>query len=769
MRLELFFCPKAPNMPKGQTKKITSKQSPISLALLLVKIILIGIGNIPFLVIQGIVDICTTIMGHLSKLRIPIPAFPFSLFTFPFSRQSRKRGRPKNFHLSRKSKFTLGLTTFLVFLSLYTVFILTAAYQLPSPTKLSSPVKPLTTEFYDRNGTLLYRLYADQNRTLVELSEVPKHLIEATIAIEDRNFYRHIGIDPLAMMRAIEHNLKYGSQEGASTITQQLIKNSLLTPERSYIRKVREIILALWAERIYSKDEILQMYFNEAPYGGANIGIAAAAEVYFGKFPAQLSLAEGAYLAGLPASPTQLYPYGEGASLAKIRQRQVLDRMAEERFISQAEADETYGQDLNLRPPTNHIKAAHLVMYVRDVLTQKYGPRIVSQGGLKVITSLDLGLQEKLEAIVKEEADKLASLNVQNAASMVTDKNGQILAMVGSKDYDQPNFGNFNVTTSLRQPGSSIKVVTYATAFKKGFSPGNTILDAPVSFKDGTRTYSPVNYDNSFHGPVSIRTALGSSYNVPAVKMLATVGLDEMIKTAKDLGITTFNDPSRFGLSLTLGGGEVKMIDMMSVYGTLANLGVKMYPTAILKVTDSNGNVLEESSGKGERILSSEITYLITDILEDNKARTPAFGPNSLLQIPGYEVAVKTGTSDNKRDNWTFGYTPKFVVGVWVGNPDNSPMNPALTSGITGAAPIWNKIMHTLLDGTKPLAFEKPAGIAEVKIDGRKDLALSGAIPKALVRVIKNEDKLVFSDSFSSYATPSAQQADQVSPPQSNL
>ncbi|MDO8576750.1 MAG: PBP1A family penicillin-binding protein [Candidatus Daviesbacteria bacterium] len=670
-------------------------------------------------------------------------------------KQSRKRGRPKKFHLSKKSKIILGICTFLTFLFSYTFFLLTAAYQLPTPTRLISPDQPLTTEFYDRNGNLLYRLYEGNNRTLVKLPEVPKSLIQATIAVEDQNFYHHIGIDPIAIFRALEHNIRNNTQEGASTITQQLIKNSLLTPEQTYTRKLREIILALWTERIYSKDEILQMYFNEAPYGGTNIGIAAAAQTYFGKSPSQLDLAESAYLAGLPASPTQLSPYGSRTDLTKLRQKEVLERMVKEKYITQAEADVAFAKDLNIKPAENNILAQHFVMYVRDILTEKYGSRVVSQGGLKIYTTLDLNLQEKIEKIVKEEVEKLGFMNVQNGAALVTNTNGQILAMVGSKDYHEPRFGNFNVTTALRQPGSSIKVITYATAFKKGFSPGNTVLDTPVAFPDNAGIYAPVNYDGTFHGPVSIRTALGSSYNIPAVKLLAIVGMGDTLKTAQDLGITTFTQPHRYGLSLTLGGAEVKMIDMMSVYGSFANLGVKKYPTPFIKVTDSSGNLLEEFKDSGEQVLDPQIAYFITDILKDNKARTPAFGPNSLLNIPGFQVAVKTGTSDNKKDNWTFGYTPQFVVGVWVGNPDGSPMSPALTSGVTGAAPIWNKIMHTLVDETKPLAFQKPTGIIEAVIDGRKDLSLAGAVPKSLVRIQKQEDKFIFSDPFSSYATPS--------------
>ncbi len=739
-------------MPKGPQKKTSFKRSPFSIILFLIKFVLIKIGNAPIWVLRTTLDICTTVGGHLSKMRLP--TLHSSLFTFHSLRQSRRRGRPKKFRLPGKYKIALGIAIFLVFVFSYTVFLLTAAYQLPSPTRLIAPNQPVTTEFYDRNNTLLYRLYEGKNRTLVNLSDIPKVLIQATIATEDRNFYHHIGIDPTAIARALYHNFKTGGQEGASTITQQLIKNSLLNPEKTYGRKFREIILALWVERVYPKDQILQMYFNEAPYGGSLVGIAAASQTYFGKPPKELNLAESAFLSGLPVSPTQFSPYGNRPDLAKLRQKQVLERMVQEKYITQTEADRAFAENLKLQPPVNNILAPHFVMFVRDLLSEKYGPRVVSQGGLKIYTTLDLILQETVEKIVKEEVEKLQPLNVQNGAAMVTDTNGQILAMVGSKDYHEPKFGNFNVTTALRQPGSSIKVVTYTAAFKKGFGPGNTILDTPIRFNDGIQTYSPVNYDGRFHGPVSIRVALGSSYNIPAVKMLAEVGMDKMIKTAKDLGITTFEDSGRYGLSLTLGGGEVKMIDMMSVYGALANLGVKKYPTPFLKVTDSNGNTLEEYKDTGKQVLDSGVAYLITDILKDNKARTPAFGPISLLNIPGYEVSVKTGTSDKIKDNWTFGYTPKYVVGVWVGNPDSSPLNQRLTSGVTGAAPIWNKIMHTLLDGTKPLSFNRPAGIVETIVDGRKDLGLTGTIPKSLVRMQKKEGQ----------ATPAAQPDIQAGP-----
>lgn len=748
MRLYILLWPKSEAiMPKGPRKKTHFKSTPFNITLLLVKFIFIKIGTAPLLVVQ-------TLLGILTA----IPRLRLSLH---FLRTHRKVGRPRKFHISSKTKIIVTISVFLIFITTYTTFLLTAAYQLPNPERLTSPNEPLTTQIYDRNGELLFRIYEDKNRTLVKLSEVPKHLIRATIAAEDKNFYFHIGIDPIAIARALYNNFNTGTQEGASTITQQLIKNSLLTPERTYSRKIKEIILALWAERLYSKDQILQMYFNEAPYGGSIVGIAAAAQTYFDKSPSELTLAESTYLAGLPVSPTQFSPYGTSPELAKLRQKEVLQRMVDEKYITQAQAEVAFTQDLNIRPLMNSINAPHFVFYIRNVLSQKYGSRVVSQGGLKIYTTLDLKLQQKVEKIVKDELNTLAPLNVKNGAAMVLDsKSGQILAMVGSRDYHYPNFGNFNVTLSPRQPGSSLKPIIYALAFEKGFSPSSIILDTPVTFKDEWgNAYSPVNYDGRFSGPVTMRQALARSLNTPAVKLLATIGIEPVAQTAKELGITTLDNPERFGLSLALGSAEVKMIEMMGAYNAFAQMGKFRSPTGILKVIDPKGEILEEYQPEAKEIISPQIAYLISNILSDDNARSLAFGSKSLLHIPGFEVAVKTGTSDNKRDNWTFGYTPSYAVGAWVGNPDNTPMNPALASGITGAAPIWNKIMHQLLDGSKPVAFKKPSEIAEVKIDGRKDLSIVGTIPKAMVRVQKSENKLLYSDAFSSYSTPSAQAA----------
>jgi 1A family penicillin-binding protein len=677
--------------------------------------------------------------------------FSFSVFEKPKKKSHKKRGRPKKertlseelkkhnilyrFLINRYS-LSLGLLTLFIVFFFYSYMLVTAARNLPSPEKLSESNGPLTTEIYDRNGKLLYRLYEGKNRSLSKLNELPPYLVQATIAIEDKHFYSHPGVDIQGITRAAVDYVQSGEiQGGGSTITQQLIKNTLLTPEQTVKRKIKEVVLAFWAERIFSKEEILQMYFNEVAYGGPAWGISAAAQTYFSKDPKDLTLAESTYLAGLPASPTTYSPYGVYPELGKMRQQQVLRRMVEDGFISEEQASAALQEELKINPPISQINAPHFVMYVRQVLSQKYGERMVSQGGLKVTTTLDLGIQEMAEQVVSQEVANLTSLNVSNGAAMVTDaKTGHILAMVGSRDYFDPNGGNFNVAIALRQPGSSIKPITYVTGFKQGFTPGNLLLDTPITFRNAWESYAPVNYDGKFHGPVTIRTALGSSYNIPAVKMLSMVGIPEMISTAKDLGINSFNKPERYGLSLTLGGGEVKMVEMMAAYGTFSQEGVRFTSEPILKVLDSQNKVLEDNTiPEGKRVLSPEIAYMVTDVMADNKARTPAFGSNSLLNIPGHIVAVKTGTTDNKRDNWTFGYTPEFVVGVWVGNNNNMPMHPQLTSGITGAAPIWHKIMSGVLKDRPNVAFSRPSTVIEGTVDGKRDLVVAGQKTKSIL------------------------------------
>lgn len=665
---------------------------------------------------------------HQGKQRRPVRRVTYHNKPLPQT-VLHKTGGILNKILPSPLRIALVLTALLVAFFLYSLFLIVIAHDLPSPTKLSESNGPLTTEFYDRKGELLYRLYEGKNRTIVPLTNVSPYLVQATIAIEDKNFYGHSGIDLFGIARSGIAFFRDSQVQGGSTITQQLIKNTLLTPERSWTRKMKEAVLAFWTERIYSKNEILQMYFNEIPYGGPAWGASTASLTYFNKNVKDLTLAEAAYLAGLPASPTTYSPYGTNPDLAKERQKEVLRRMIEDGYITKEQATEAFTQKLDIKAPIAQIKAPHFVMYTREKLAQKYGEKVVSQGGLKIVTSIDLEIQRMAEKIVAEELVKVQHLNVTNGAAMITDsKTGQILAMVGSKDYYDEKIGNFNVATAPRQPGSSLKPVVFATGFKQGWSPGSVILDVPTVYRTAWETYAPVNYDGKFHGAVTVRQALGSSYNIPAVKMLASAGIPAMLQTAHDMGITTLQDTDRYGLSLALGGGEVKLVDMMGVYGTFSQMGIYHEPQPVIKITDSAGNIIEDNvKPEGRRVLTAGIAYLITDILADNNARTPAFGPNSLLRIPGHTVPVKTGTTDNKRDNWTFGYTPEYVVGVWVGNNDNVPMNPALSSGVTGAAPIWNRLITTILKDRPPVVFERPSEVVAGSVGGNRDLVIDNS------------------------------------------
>jgi len=608
---------------------------------------------------------------------------------------------------------------------------------LPHPNRLMTRDQAISTKIYDRHGELLYKIYRSQNRTLMPLSEIPLPVIQATIAIEDAEFYSHRGFSPKGILRAFLQNLKGGKLYGGSTITQQLVKNTLLSSERTLQRKLKEVILALWVETKFTKDEILQMYFSEVGYGGAAYGIEEAAQMYFGKSVKSLTLGEAALIASLPASPTSSSPFGAHPEKAKERQAFVLKRMVQERFIGDEEAETARKQELRFAPQRTDIQAPHFVMYVKELLVQKYGLRQVEEGGLEVTTSLDLNLQEKVQAIVRQEVDQLYHLHITNGAALVTKPTtGEVLAMVGSRDYfgasafDKNFPGNFNVTTAARQPGSSIKPVMYSVALENGFTPATIIPDTPITYQlPGQPPYSPKNYDNRSHGNVPLRLALASSYNVPAVKVLSALGVERMIKRGQEMGITTWNDSSRFGLSLTLGGGEVKMVDMAVAYGTLANLGTRVDLNPILEVKNYKGKILESAfpsegmsqdrqreTPNGNRVFSPGIAYILTDILSDKAARTPAFGPNSVLNIPDHpHVAVKTGTTQNLRDNWTIGYTFDYTVLVWVGNNDNTPMS-YVASGITGASPIWSKIMSFLIKDVPDKEFPQPEDLKKVEI-----------------------------------------------------
>lgn len=637
--------------------------------------------------------------------------------------------------------FTIGSAFSFLFIFL-PLLILIFIQDLPNPNIIATGNIPQTTKIYDRNGTMLYQIYATQNRTLVQLSNIPKNLQDATIAIEDKDFYKHPGFDVTAIIRSLLSNISGKDLQGGSTLTQQLIKSSLLTPETSIARKVKEIILAFWAERIYTKHQLLEMYFNQVPYGGTAWGIEAASELYFGKNVKDLNLSESSFLAGIPRAPTIYSPYGLTPNSWKKRQKEVLERMVSLGYITRAELNAALTGPLRFKTPQIPIHAPHFVMYVKEQLVKKYGLPAVEKGGLTVITTLDLKEQNFAQKTVTEEVDKSTYLNLSNGAAVITNpKNGDILAMVGSKDFTDPIFGNVNVATSLRQPGSSIKVVTYAAALSNGFTAATIIDDSPITYRSaGAPPYSPVNYDGRFHGRVPLRLALGNSFNIPAVKTLDKVGVDTMIQLARRMGVKNWNETNDYGLAITLGGAEVTMLDMTTVYGTLANNGLRVDLNPILKITDSKGVILEQKQQSvsrtqplfkdletiGSRVLDEGVAFIISQILSDNTARMMAFGPSSPLYIPGKTVSVKTGTTDQKRDNWTIGYTNDRLVAVWVGNNDNTPMSPQFASGITGAAPIWNKLMVNLLKDQKNQPLVQPQNIVQKPCLGRIEYFIKG-------------------------------------------
>ena len=635
-----------------------------------------------------------------------------------------------------KIKFPVKIKYFLLgcFITLIFVSILQSYFfvkELPSPYNIGKVNYPLSTHIYDRNDILLYEIYREQNRTQVILKELPPYVTEATIAIEDKDFYRHQGVAVFSgMIRAVKEMIINKNLQGGSTITQQLVKTALLTPERTISRKIKEVILAIWTEKIYSKEQILEMYFNQVPYGGSSYGIEEASKTYFGKKAKDLTIEEAALLAGLPQAPSLYSPY-INPEIALKRRNDVLTSMKNQGYISEESKIKSQKSKVEVLPPKTAIRAPHFVFYSKNQLENYYGIKTVEEGGLKVKTTLDYKIQEQAEKILKEELDKINYLNVTNGAILITrPSTGEILAMVGSVDYFNQPTGAFNVTTALRQPGSSIKPIMYSLALQKGYTAASILDDSPAVFNiAGSESYRPVNYDNKFHGKVPLRYALANSYNIPAVRTLNNLGVDNFIDFATKMGINTWNDRSRYGLSLTLGGGEVTMVDMAEAFGVIANQGYRMPINYFQKIEDNTGNILREMTPFKIKEIDPAIAFIISDILSDNFARTFAFGSGSALEIPGYKVAVKTGTTNEKKDNWTIGYTPEFLVVVWVGNNDNTPMNPYLTSGITGAAPIWNRVMSYLLKnyGAGNKWYEKPDNIVEKNCYyGRKEYFVRG-------------------------------------------
>ena len=617
---------------------------------------------------------------------------------------------------------------FLGFAVIVTGYAAIAAQLPPAEELISRQPAFVSSKIYDRNGRLLYEVVDPEGgrRTYVPLDRISPYLIQATIATEDANFYHHPGFDPIAILKAIYRNLRAGETvSGASTITQQLARNLLLSPEervqRTVWRKIKEVILAFEIRRRYTPDTILEIYLNEIYYGNLAYGAEAAAETYFGVSASELTLGQAAFLAGLPQSPATYDVFGGGQDRALARMQDVLRLMVEQGYISQAEAAAALAEIANyeFKPPvaTDHILAPHFVAYVRQVVEQTYGPEALYRGqGLRIYTTLDLDLQILAERVVSQHVTALADRHVTDGALVAIEPStGYILAMVGSADYYNEEIdGQVNVALSLRQPGSAIKPLTYVAAFEKGWTPATLIWDLPTEFPDGANPpYVPRNYDERFHGPVLVRDALANSYNIPAVKALQFIGVPALKEMAARLGITTLTRDD-YGLSLTLGGGEVKLLELTGAYAVFANNGVRVPPIPILRIEDSQGNVLVDNSARsGTQVIRPEHAYLITSILSDRQARCPAFGcPNALeLSRP---AAAKTGTTNDFRDAWTVGYTPDLVVGVWVGNADNSEMDHV--PGSLGAAPIWHDFMEAALADRPVRNFARPPGIVEMEI-----------------------------------------------------
>lgn len=617
-----------------------------------------------------------------------------------------------------------------IFLVIFGLLYLFLLKNLPSPTRLSTTTGSYSTQIYDRNKILLYTIYSDRNQSFTPLSKIPKTLQYATIAVEDKDFYRHGAVDIRGIARAAYSIALHKQLQGGSTLTQQLVKTSLLTPERTFTRKIKEVILAFATEALFPKDKILEMYLNQVPYGGTSYGVEAASLGYFGKQVKDISLAQQAFLAGLPEAPSTFSPLGSHPELGKKRQEEILQKMYEQKYISLKQRDDALSETLRFQKISNPIKAPHFVFYVKDLLSKKYSQETVERGGLKVYTTLDMNLQNFAQDTVAKEVENVKSLNVGNGAALVTNPaTGEILAMVGGRGYfnDPLPEGctvgencvfepNVNLAISKRQPGSSIKPINYAVGLTKGYTAATPFIDAPICFPNpGQKPFCPQNYDRRFHGVVSMRQALGNSFNIPAVEMQKLNGLADVIDTATKMGLTTLEDPSHYGPAFTLGGPVVTMVDMTTAFGVFANQGYRIDPHPILKVVDRDGKTLEEYNPPkspifGKKVLSSDVTFIISDILADNNARIQEFGPNSELKVEGKHVSVKTGTTNDFRDNWTIGYTPSYVVAVWVGNNDNTSMS-GIASGITGAAPIWNIIMSHVLEHKKPEIPQKPANV----------------------------------------------------------
>ncbi len=654
---------------------------------------------------------------------------------FPLSYKKIKGKKIFDFFLNKLFlKIVGGFILAMILIS--TIVVAIISRDLPSPDQLLDRNIAQSTIIYDRSGkNILYEFHGEEKRTLVNINNIPSHVQKATIAIEDKNFYKHKGYSLWAMFRTMITNVLYNRKAGGSTLTQQFVKNALLTSEKKYTRKIKELILAQKIEKKYTKDEILQMYLNEIPYGSNAYGIEAASQKYFGKSVKDINIAEAALLAALTQAPSKYSPYGDNKDLLIGRQQYVLDIMEEQGYISNEEKEEAKKYELVFKNPETNIIAPHFIMYIREILSEKYGEKTLEQGGLKIYTTIDLDKQKAAEEAIKNQEEKNATkYNANNAALVAIDpKTGQILAMVGSKNYfDDEIDGQVNVAIKNRQPGSSLKPLVYATLFSKGgYNPNTILYDVVTDFS----SYEPKNYNGQENGPIQIKKALAGSLNVPAVKALYLAGINNVIKLAKEAGYTTLTDPDKYGLSLVLGGAEVKLLEHVNAYSIFAQEGKINNTTGILKIEDKNGNILEEYKQDTRKVLDSNIAKMINSILSDNNNRSFIFGEKNSLVLNNRTSAAKTGTTNEFKDAWTIGYTPSLVAGVWVGNSNGNEMKTGADGSVV-AAPIWNAFMTKALSETPNESFNEP----EIKETGKA--ILDGKLDTKIIKINKETKEI---------------------------
>ncbi len=635
-----------------------------------------------------------------------------------------------------KKIFLYGFISLLAIGVVGLVYFIQIIRSLPHPENIADLQPVQSTKIYDRTGQiLLYEIHGNENRTVISPQDIPNFMKEAAVAIEDQGFYQHSALDWKGIARAFFVNLLRGKiSQGGSTITQQLAKTIFLTPERTVSRKIKEWILSYWIEQNYSKDEILDYYLNQIPLGSNAYGIEAAAQFYFGIDAKDMTLPECATLAAMIQSPTYYSPWGPHKDELLARKNHVLEQMKALGYINDQQLSQAMNQQLVFQPQSiGNIKAPHFVMKVRDDLINKYGDSMVENGGLKVITTLDYNLQQAAEKAVADGVARNTKLYKGTNASLVAQdpKTGQILAMVGSADYFDKNIdGNFNVATQgLRQPGSSFKPFVYLTALQEGYTPDTIVFDTPTEFspnnpncpaipdftQKNTQCFHPQNFDNLFRGPVPMKQALAQSLNVPSVKFLYLAGIQNSIETAQKMGITTLNDPSSYGLSLVLGGGAVKLIDMVGAYSVFSQDGVQHPTSYILSVQDNKGQTLDQYVDNAVQVEDPQYIRVINSILSDPNLRAPLFGASlNLTTFKGYQVALKTGTTNDYRDAWVLGYTPFLTVGVWAGNSDYSPMQKSGGS-ILAAVPMWSEFLNSVINQYPPETFNPPSPLMSSK------------------------------------------------------